>query len=297
MMRFDPVGLFARDLRECLAAQLAERDQLTPQMDALLDNLDLLARREMRRLASTCDVDADELAEMVAEIRSLDPKPAATYDSTPPQIVVPDILMRPNGDDSWLIEINPDTMPRLLVNERFYARVAPRARKEDRVFLAEQLASANWLVRSLQQRAQTILKVAGEIIRQQDGFMRHGVAHLRPLILRDIAEAVEMHESTVSRVTANKYIATPRGTFELKYFFTTAISGTDGESHSAEAVRYRIRTLIDAEPADVILSDDAIVAALRDEGVDIARRTVAKYREALRIPNSVQRRREKAVLV
>jgi RNA polymerase sigma-54 factor len=297
MMGFDPVGLFARDLKECLAAQLAERDRLDPAMAALLDHLDLLARREMRRLASVCDVDMDELGEMIAEIRSLDPKPAASYETTPAQIVVPDILMRPNGEDTWLIEINPDTMPRLLVNERFYARVAPRARKEDRLFLAEHLASANWLVRSLQQRAQTILKVAGEIIRQQDGFMRRGVAHLRPLILRDIAEAVEMHESTVSRVTANKYIATPRGTFELKYFFTTAIPGTDGESHSAEAVRHRIRSLIGAEPSDDILSDDAIVAQLRDEGVDIARRTVAKYREALRIPNSVQRRREKAALV
>jgi RNA polymerase sigma-54 factor len=297
MMRFDPVGLFARDLKECLAAQLAERDRLDPAMAALLDNLDLLARREMRRLVSICGVDADDLAEMIAEIRSLDPKPGASYDTTPAQSVIPDILMRPNGDDIWLIEINPDTMPRLLVNERFYARIAPRARKEDRLFMAEQLASANWLVRSLQQRAQTILKVAAEIIRQQDGFMRHGVAHLRPLILRDIAEAVEMHESTVSRVTANKYIATPRGTFELKYFFTTAIPGTDGESHSAEAVRHRIRALIDAEPADDVLSDDAIVAALRDAGVDIARRTVAKYREALHIPNSVQRRREKAELV
>jgi len=297
MMRFDPVGLFARDLKECLAAQLAERDRLDPAMAALLDNLDLLARREMRRLASICGVDVDEIGEMIAELRSLDPKPAASYETTPAQIVIPDILMRPNGEDSWLIEINPDTMPRLLVNERFYARVAPRARKEDRLFLAEHLASANWLVRSLQQRAQTILKVAGEIIRQQDGFMRLGVAHLRPLILRDIAEAVEMHESTVSRVTANKYIATPRGTFELKYFFTTAIPGTDGESHSAEAVRHRIRSLIGAEPSDDILSDDAIVAQLRDEGVDIARRTVAKYREALRIPNSVQRRREKAALV
>jgi RNA polymerase sigma-54 factor len=297
MMRFDPVGLFARDLKECLGAQLAERDRLDPAMAALLDNLDLLARRELRRLAAVCGVDLDDLAEMIAEIRSLDPKPAASYETAPAQIVIPDILMRPNGEDTWLIEINPETMPRLLVNERFYARVAPRARKEDRLFLAEQLASANWLVRSLQQRAQTILKVAGEIIRQQDGFMRHGVAHLRPLILRDIAEAVEMHESTVSRVTANKYIATPRGTFELKYFFTTAIAGTAGETHSAEAVRHRIRALIDAEPGDDILSDDAIVAALRDEGVDIARRTVAKYREALRIPNSVQRRREKVVLV
>jgi RNA polymerase sigma-54 factor len=266
-------------------------------MQALLDNLDLLARRELRRLSSICGVDAEDMTDMIAEIRCLDPKPAASYDSSPPQLVVPDVLMRAAPDETWIIELNPDTMPRLLVNERFYARVAPRARKEDRLFLAEQLASANWLVRSLQQRAQTILKVAAEIIRQQDGFMRHGVAHLRPLILRDIAEAVEMHESTVSRVTANKYIATPRGTFELKYFFTTAIQGTGGESHSAEAVRYRIRALIDAETSDEILSDDALVAALRDEGVDIARRTVAKYREALRIPNSVQRRREKAVLV
>jgi RNA polymerase sigma-54 factor len=297
MMRFDPVGLFARDLKECLAAQLAERDRLDPAMAALLDNLDLLARRELRRLTMVCGVDTDDLAEMIAEIRSLDPKPAASYDSVPAQTVIPDILMRPGLDETWLIELNPDTMPRLLVNEPFYARVAPRARREDRLFLAEHLASANWLVRSLQQRAQTILKVAAEIIRQQDGFMRKGVAHLRPLILRDIAEAVEMHESTVSRVTANKYIATPRGTFELKYFFTAAIPGTDGESHSAEAVRYRIRSLIDAEDADDILSDDAIVAALRHEGVDIARRTVAKYREALRIPNSVQRRREKFALV
>jgi RNA polymerase sigma-54 factor len=297
MMRFDPVGLFARSLKECLAAQLAERNRLDPAMALLLDNLDLLARREMRRLALICGVDADDLTEMLAEIRSLDPKPAASYEAAPAPLVVPDILMRPGPEDGWLIELNPQTMPRLLVNERFYARVAPRARKEDRLFLAEQLASANWLVRSLQQRAQTILKVAAEIIRQQDGFLRHGVAHLRPLILRDIAEAVEMHESTVSRVTANKYIATPRGTFELKYFFTTAIPGTAGESHSAEAVRYRIRALIDAEVADDILSDDAIVSALRGEGVDIARRTVAKYREALRIPNSVQRRREKAALV
>jgi RNA polymerase sigma-54 factor len=296
MMRFDPVGLFARELKECLAAQLAERNRLDPAMVALLDNLELLARREMRRLAAICGVDADDLAEMIAEIRALDPKPAASYEAVPTHVVVPDILMRAIPGENWVIELNPDTMPRLLVNERFYARVAPRARKEDRLFLAEHLASANWLVRSLQQRAQTILKVSAEIIRQQDGFMRHGVAHLRPLILRDIAEAVEMHESTVSRVTANKYIATPRGTFELKYFFTTSIPGTDGnDSHSAEAVRYRIRSLIDAEADGDVLSDDAIVAALRDEGVDIARRTVAKYREALRIPNSVQRRREKAV--
>jgi RNA polymerase sigma-54 factor len=296
MMQFDPVGLFAVTLRECLAAQLAERNRLDPAMQILLDNLELLAKRENRRLMALCGVDAEDLAEMIAEIKALDPKPAATWDTTPVQMVVPDLLMRGLPDGSWIIELNPETMPRVLVNERFYAKVAPRAKKDEKVFLTERLANANWLVRSLQQRAQTILKVAVEIIRQQDGFLRLGVAYLRPLILRDIAEAVELHESTVSRVTANKYIATPRGTFELKYFFTTAIHGTNGgDSHSAEAVRHRIRGLIDTEAAVDILSDDAIVTVLRKEGVDIARRTVAKYREALRIPNSVQRRREKAV--
>ena len=295
MMRFDPPGLFARDLKECLAAQLLDKNRLDPAMQTLLDNLELLARRELRKLLALCGVDSEDLADMIGEIRALDPKPAASYSDTPVQVVVPDLLMRQLPDDSWLIELNPETVPRVLVNERFYARVAPQTRKEDRAFLSERLANANWLVRSLQQRAQTILKVAAEIVRQQDGFLRHGVSHLRPLILRDIAEAVELHESTVSRVTANKYIVTPRGTFELKYFFTTAIQGTGGESHSSEAVRHRIRELIGAEPVDDVLSDDALVAMLRREGVDIARRTVAKYREALHIPNSVQRRREKAV--
>ncbi len=300
MQRFDPPGLFARDLRECLAAQLADRNHLDPAMQALLDNLDLLAQRDMRRLRELCDVDAEDLADMIAEIRTLDPKPGAAFDSVPPTAILPDVLMRRapvvNADGSeWLLELNPETMPRVLVNQGFHARVMTHAKREDRLFLGEQLSSANWLVKSLQQRAQTILKVSAEIVRRQDGFFRHGVAHLRPLILRDIADAVEMHESTVSRVTANKYIATPRGTFELKYFFTTAIAGFGGENHSAEAVRQRIRAMVGAETADEVLSDDAIVAALRREGVDIARRTVAKYRDALRIPSSVQRKREKAL--
>jgi RNA polymerase sigma-54 factor len=296
MMQFDPVGLFAVNLRECLAAQLAERNRLDPAMATLLDNLELLARRDTKRLLALCGVDAEDLVEMIGEIRALNPKPGAGFDIDPVQTVVPDLLMRAGPDRSWIIELNPDTLPRVLVNERFYARVMPRAAKEDRAFLAERLASANWLVKSLQQRSQTILKVASEIVQQQDAFFRHGVSHLRPLILRDIAALVEIHESTVSRVTANKYIATPRGTFELKYFFTTAIPATGGrEAHSAEAVRHRIRALISGEAPAAILSDDAIVEALRQEGVDIARRTVAKYREALRIPNSAQRKREKAV--
>ena len=295
MMRFDPTGIFARDLRECLAVQLAEKNRLDPAMAALLDNLDLLAKRDLKRLCALCEVDGADLADMIAEIRRLDPKPGASWDATPPMAVVADVLMRAAVDGGWILELNPDTMPRVLINQSFTARILPKASREDKVFLAEKLQTANWLVKSLQQRAQTIMKVASEIVRRQDAFFRLGVGYLRPLILRDIAEAVELHESTVSRVTANKYISTPRGIFELKYFFTTAIGGTSGETHSAETVRHRIRLMVEAETLHDILSDDAIVAILRREGVDIARRTVAKYRDALRIPSSVQRKREKAV--
>ena len=246
-----------------------------------------------------CEVDAADMAEMIAEIRKLDPKPGANWENSPLIPVVPDVLLRPapitEEAGGWVLELNPETMPRVLVNQKFSARVLPRCTREEKSFLAEKLQNANWLVKSLQQRAQTILKVSAEIVRQQEGFFRQGVGHLRPLILRDIADAVEMHESTVSRVTAGKYIATPRGIFELKYFFTTAIAATaGGELHSAESVRHRIRDMVARESPDAVLSDDAIVAALRAEGVDIARRTVAKYRDALRIPSSVQRKREKA---
>jgi RNA polymerase sigma-54 factor len=295
MMGFDPVGCFARSLAECLAAQLRDRNRMDPAMGLLLENLELLAKRDHRRLMMLCGVDSEDMNDMIAEIRALDPKPGSLWNVTPLPPIIPDVLMRaaPGGD--WILELNAETLPRVLVNERFYARVSRHAAREDRAFLSDKLATANWLVKSLQQRAQTILKVSAEIVQRQDGFFRHGVSHLRPLILRDIAEEVSLHESTVSRVTANKYIATPRGIFELKYFFTNAIAGSGGESHSAEAVRHRIRTLVGGEtPAD-ILSDDAIVAILRKEGVDIARRTVAKYREALRIPSSVQRKREKAI--
>jgi RNA polymerase sigma-54 factor len=297
MQRFDPVGMFCRNLVECLAVQLAERDRLDPAMQALLDNLEMLARRDRAGLMAACGVDAEDLTEMIAEIKRLDPKPGASFDQLPAPALVPDVLMRRAPDGSWILELNPETLPRVLVNRGFHARCQLGTRsKDDKAFLAERLQSANWLLKSLEQRANTILKVAGEIVRRQDGFFRHGIEYLRPLILRDVAEEVQMHESTVSRVTANKYIATPRGTFELKYFFTTAIAGTmGGNSHSAEAVRHRIRGMISAEEAETVLSDDAIVERLRQEGVDIARRTVAKYREALRIPSSVQRKREKAV--
>ncbi len=296
LQAMDPPGLFARTLKECLALQLADRNRLDPAMQALLDNLDLLAKRDRMGLMRVCGVDQEDLVEMIAEIRALDPKPGLRFQESLTQPVVPDVIMKADPSGGWLVELNSETLPRVLVNNRYYSRLSAGSTgdRETKTFLNENLASANWLVKSLDQRATTILKVATELVRRQDAFFQHGIQHLRPLILRDIAEAIEMHESTVSRVTSNKYMATPRGIFELKYFFTQAIGGGDGgEAHSAEAVRHRIRTLIDAEPPNKVLSDDRIVEILKGEGIDIARRTVAKYREGMKIPSSVQRRREK----
>ncbi len=295
---FDPVGVFARDLSECLAIQLRERDRLDPAMQTLVANLALVGQHDWTRLKRLCGIDSEDLSDMLAELRALDPRPALAFEGTPVQPLVPDILMRAGRTAGWQIELNPDTLPRVLVNHRYAREVGAAAKhdKQARSFLNERLQSANWLVRALEQRANTILKVAEAIVTHQAAFFQHGVEQLRPLTLREVAETIEMHESTVSRVTANKYIATPRGTYELKYFFTATIQGADGGSHSAEAVRQRIKTLIDRETPDAVLSDDRIVAILRNEGVDIARRTVAKYRDAMRIPSSTQRRREKAAI-
>ena len=297
MQRFDPPGIFARDLAECLALQLMERDRLDPAMRALLDNLPLLARRDAVALKRLCGVDDEDLAGMVAEIKALNPRPASAFDREIAQPITPDILMRAQAGGGWIVELNADTLPRVLVNNRYYAKVnRDSLSKTDREFLTERFQAANWLIKSLHQRATTILRVASEIVRQQKGFFRHGVSHLRPLILRDISAAIDMHESTVSRVTTNKYMATPRGLYELKYFFTSAIANSaGGEAHSAEAVRFRIKALIDGESAQEILSDDRIVELLKTRGIDIARRTVAKYREAMRIASSVQRKREKSL--
>jgi RNA polymerase sigma-54 factor len=298
LLGLEPVGVFARSLAECLSVQLRDRNRLDPAMQTLLANLELLAKGDKARLMRLCSVDAADLDDMIAEIRTLDPRPAAGFDAPPASPLIPDVLMRasPVGK-GWIVELNPDTLPRLLVDRRYYDTVAKsgmngKARDAKR-FLAARLQEANWLVRALDQRARTILKVATAIVERQKGFFEHGIAQLRPLVLRDIAEAIDVHESTVSRATANKYIATPRGTFELKFFFSTAVGSGNGEAHSAESIRHRIKTLIAGEKA--ILSDDAIVSALRREGYDLARRTVAKYREAMRIPSSVERRRMKAL--
>jgi RNA polymerase sigma-54 factor len=293
---FDPAGIFARDLGECLSLQLVGRDRLDPAMRALLANLDLLARRDFQALKKLCGVDEEDLLDMLAEIRALDPRPGTAFSSSPSDAIVADVEVRSASDGSWAVELNPETLPRVLVDNIYYAEVAGRTRDQvEKDFLSECLQNANWLTRSLDQRARTILKVVSEIVRQQDAFLTHGVRHLRPLNLRTIADAIQMHESTVSRVTSNKYIATPRGVFELKYFFTASIQSVGGaEAHSAEAVRDRIREMIAQEQGAEILSDDRIVSLLTADGVNIARRTVAKYREAMHIPSSVERRRLKS---
>jgi RNA polymerase sigma-54 factor len=299
LQELDPPGVFARSLSECLAIQLKARNRLDPAMAALVGNLELLARRDFATLKKLCGVDEEDLLDMLAEIRKLDPKPGTRYETSASEAVVPDIIVRAAPDGTWYIELNADTLPRVLVNRDYYASVSRRTSRnsEDHGFLNECLQTANWLTRSLDQRARTIMKVATEIVRQQDAFLMNGVDHLRPLNLKTIADAIKMHESTVSRVTSNKYMLTPRGLFELKYFFTVSIGSAEGgDSHSAESVRHRIRAMIAQERPEAVLSDDDIVDILRKGGIDLARRTVAKYREAMNIPSSVQRRREKRAL-
>jgi len=292
----DPTGVGARSLSECLALQAREADRYDPCMARLLDNLDLLARGELARLRRMCSVDDEDFADMLAELRGYDPKPGLRFGSGAGEAVVPDILVRETAD-GWDIAINQATLPRLIVNRAYYVEMRGAAvSKEARAWLGERLADANWLLKALDQRQKTILKVAAEIVRQQDGFFRHGVSHLRPLTLRTVAEVVSLHESTISRVTSNKYLNCARGTFELKYFFTSGVASADGEGAvSAEAVKAAIRQLIDAEDARAVLSDDTLVDLLKARGFDLARRTVAKYREAIGLGSSVQRRRQKAL--
>lgn len=297
LRKFSPSGIFARDLKDCLALQLAEQGKLDKPMEILLDNLHLLAGHDLAGLAKKCDVNTTYLADMITDIKSLNPKPASDFDHLVVQTAIPDVLMKKlpkNLGGGWRVELNTDTLPRVLVNNEYYTQVAGATKdKKDREYITTQLNNANWLVKSLDQRAQTILKVASEIVEQQDAFFMFGIEFLKPLTLKDIAEVINMHESTVSRVTTNKYIGTPRGIFELKYFFSTALVSADGTAHSAESIKARIKTLVDEEKPEDILSDDAIVDILKKENIDLARRTVAKYRDMLNIPSSVQRRKQK----
>jgi RNA polymerase sigma-54 factor len=292
---FDPAGIGARDLAECLAIQLREAGRFDPAMQALIENLPLLAKRDFAQLKKLCRVDQEDLTDMLAEIRRLDPKPGRAFGGSDIQPVIPDVIVRPAVDGSWHVELNAECMPRVLVNQTYVATVSRAATNStDKSYVAECLQNANWLTRSLEQRARTILKVAIEIVKQQDGFFAHGLEHLRPLNLKTVADAIGMHESTVSRVTSNKYLSCHRGLFEFKFFFTASIPAqSGGEAHSSEAVRFRIKQMIDQEAPNDVLSDDAIVLRLKEANINIARRTVAKYRESMKIASSVERRREK----
>lgn len=295
--KFDPTGVFAHDLAECLALQLEEQGELTKSFKALLQNLPLLAQHDYKKLAKVCDVDEDELSEMTALLRTLNPRPSSRFDHVVAQTAIPDVLMKAlpkNIGGGWRVELNTDTLPRVLVNQQYYTDVSARTKdKGEREYLSTQLNNASWLVKALEQRAMTILKVASEIVERQDGFFLYGIEFLKPLTLREIAEAIDMHESTVSRVTTGKFIGTPRGLFELKFFFSSSIEGADGTAISSQSVKARIKALTDAETLENVLSDDDLVDALNKEGMNVARRTVAKYREALGIQSSVQRRRIK----
>ncbi|MES2754918.1 MAG: RNA polymerase factor sigma-54 [Pseudomonadota bacterium] len=291
---FDPTGVGARDLAECIALQAKEADRYDPCMARLIDNLDLLARGEIKRLQRMCGVDDEDMADMIRELRGYDPKPGCRFGGEPPRAVVPDVYVA-RTKAGWAIELNAATLPRVLVNRSYYVELSGGQQdKASKAWLADCLASANWLVKALDQRQRTIVKVATEIVKQQEGFFVHGVSQLRPLTLKQVADAIEMHESTVSRVTSNKYLSCARGLYELKYFFTSAIQAADGgEAVSASAVKSALKALIVAETD--ILSDDTLVELLQAKGFDIARRTVAKYREALGIGSSVQRRRARAI--
>ncbi|WP_232494353.1 RNA polymerase factor sigma-54 [Novosphingobium kaempferiae] len=293
----DPTGIGARSLSECIALQAREADRHDPIMAKMIDNLDLLARGELPRLKRICGVDDEDFADMLAELRGYDPKPGLRFGGEPSGAVTPDILIGPRTDGGWDIALNQATLPRLIVNRSYYVELKGECDdKASRAWLSDKLADANWLIKALDQRQKTILKVAAELVKQQDGFFRRGVAHLRPLTLRSVAEAIGMHESTVSRVTSNKFLNCPRGTYELKYFFSSGVASADGEGGaSAEAVKAAIRQLIDAEDPKAILSDDALVELLKAKGFELARRTVAKYREAIGLGSSVQRRRQKAL--
>lgn len=297
LKKFDPTGVFAHDLADCLALQLEDQGELTASFKILLENLPLLAQHDYKKLAKVCNVDEDELSEMTALLRTLNPRPSADFDHVVAQTAIPDVLMKAlpkNIGGGWRVELNTDTLPRVLVNQQYYTDVSARTKdKGEREYLTTQLNNASWLVKALEQRAMTILKVASEIVERQDGFFLYGIEFLKPLTLREIAEAIDMHESTVSRVTTGKFIGTPRGLFELKFFFSSSIEGADGTAISSQSVKARIKVLTDAETVDAVLSDDDLVEALTKEGMNVARRTVAKYREAMGIQSSVQRRRIK----
>jgi len=297
MQRLDPPGIFARDLSECLALQLREKDRLDPAMQTLVENLNLLVSLDVAQICKVCSVGPSDAIDMISELKRLNPKPGIEFDREVAAPVVPDVFVTKKPDGGWNVELNSENLPRLLVNEEYYTGVKKFTNsKDEKAYFKGCLQSANWLIKSLNQRAQTILSVASELVHQQDAFLYHGAQHLRPLNLRTVAEIIGVHESTVSRVVSNKYMETPRGLFELRYFFTSALTSQTGcGKYSSEAIRDQIRVLIGNEGPNAVLSDNKLVDILGNKGVGVARRTVAKYRNSMGIPSSVQRRRTKCM--
>lgn len=295
LKQFDPPGIFARDLQECFRIQLAERNQLDPLMETFIDNIYLMEKGDITGLQKTCGASDEDFQDMLNDVRMLDPYPARKFINDLAQPVIPDVFVRGGKEGKWIVELNHDVLPKVLLDQQYYHELDTRARdKESKKYLSEQLGQASWLVKALDQRAQTVMKVSAEIVNQQEQFLLYGIQFLKPLTLKDIALAVDMHESTISRVTTNKFMATPRGIFELKYFFTSSVASSSGaDDVSSKTVMYYIKELIEAESPKAVLSDDAIVKELKHKNVDVARRTVAKYREAMHIPSSVVRRRQK----
>lgn len=294
LQRLEPVGVFARSLKECLALQLKDMDRMDPVMEIFLDHIELMGQGDIAGLRRRCGVDEEDFAQILADIRRCNPKPGSGFAQDETFSVIPDVLVKKSKQGGWMVELNPDALPRVLVNKRYAAQIG-KADKEAKKFVSEQMANASWLVKALDQRAQTILKVSQEIVKQQQKFLEHGIRFLKPLVLKDIALAIGMHESTISRVTTAKYMATPRGTLELKFFFTSSINSAGGATDfSSKTVQYYIKEIVAAEDPKKILSDDAIVTLLKDRNIDVARRTVTKYREEMNIPSSVVRRRQKS---
>jgi RNA polymerase sigma-54 factor len=293
LQRFDPAGVGSIDLQDCLRAQLEQFDPSTPYRDLALriveQELELLARNDMAKLARRLHATEEETTSAAILIRSLDPRPGAAMDTTPVEYVAPDVYARKDGT-RWRVLLNPDSQPKLSLNHHYCSLIA-QARSDDASWMRGQLQEARWLIKSLESRAETLLKVAEAIVRRQSAFLDYGPEAMQPLVLREVAEEVGMHESTISRVTTRKYIHTPRGTYELKYFFSSGVSTEDGGSASATAIQAMLRKLVDGEDPRKPLSDQALAEELHGKGIQVARRTVAKYREILRIPSSSERQR------
>ncbi len=292
MQSFEPNGVFARNLKECLKIQLINENDLDPKKEIIIENIDLLGSGNIKGLQKLTGLKEEKLKDEIRLIRALNPKPGSKYSVDNDNIFHPDVIVTKNNSD-WAVELNHGTLPKININEDYVKEIERlQCGESDKKFINESLNSARWLLKAIQQRNVTTLKISSEIVNQQKEFFEKGKKYLKPMVLKDVAKKINMHESTVSRVTSDKLMLTPRGVFEMKLFFSASISSTkEGETHSAESVRESLKKLISSEPVNNPLSDEMLVEKLQHEGIDLARRTVAKYRELLNIPASSVRRK------